>query len=311
MHRLRFVLAFLAGVRVCAPSGLVAQFQMLGTGDMRLVFTSPLQSYLVPQVARSFENSLQFHRRLFDYTPSGPINVLMHDLWHYGNAGASPIPENHITIGIEPYAHDYESAPAPERMISSLNHEMAHIVTVDKATASDRFYRSLFFGKVMPNPEVPLSMVYGYLTTPRWYAPRWYLEGIAVYLETWMNGGLGRAIGPYDEMVFRTLVGDSARIFDFVGLESEGTTIDFQVGVNSYLYGTRFVSYLGLRYGNDSLIAWLTGPKAAGGTSRHSSGTSMGDRSRTSGRDGSHGSATGRRPTWRPSAGTRSRPSAR
>jgi hypothetical protein len=257
MPRLRVVLAVLASARVCAPAALAAQFQMLETKDMRLVITSPLQSYLVPQVARSFENSLRFHRRLFDYTPAGPINVLMHDLWHYGNAGASPIPENHITIGIEPYAHDYESAPAPERMTSSLNHEMAHIVTVDKATASDRFYRALFFGKVTPNPEVPLSMLYGYLTTPRWYAPRWYLEGIAVYLETWMNGGLGRAIGPYDEMVFRTLVRDSARIFDFVGLESEGTTIDFQVGVNSYLYGTRFISYLGLRYGNDSLLAWF------------------------------------------------------
>ncbi len=257
MQRLRFVLAFLACARVCAPPDLAAQFQTLETRDMRLVYTSPLQSYLVPQVARSFENSLQFHRRLFDYTPSGKINVLMHDLWHYGNAGASPIPENHITIGIEPYGHDYESAPAPERMASSLNHEMAHIVTVDKATASDRFYRSLFFGKVTPNPEVPLSMLYGYLTTPRWYSPRWYLEGIAVYLETWMNGGIGRAIGPYDEMVFRTLVRDSGTIFDVVGLESEGTTIDFQVGVNSYLYGTRFISYLGLVHGNDSLIAWF------------------------------------------------------
>ncbi|HTY05230.1 MAG TPA: hypothetical protein VMC86_01830 [Gemmatimonadales bacterium] len=260
MQRLRFAPAFLAVVLVCAPAApaaLAAQFQTVETADMRLVYASPLESYLVPQVARSFENSLQFHRRLFGYTPSGPINVLMHDLWHYGNAGASPIPQNHITIGIEPYAHDYESAPAPERMTSSLNHEMAHIVTVDKATASDRFYRTLFFGKVTPNAEVPLSMLYSYLTTPRWYAPRWYLEGIAVYLETWMNGGIGRAIGPYDEMVFRTLVKDSARIFDFVGLESEGTTIDFQVGVNSYLYGTRFISYLGLRYGNDSLLAWF------------------------------------------------------
>jgi hypothetical protein len=242
---------------VCAPTALAAQFQTIETSDMRLVYTSPLQSYLVPQVARSFENSLRFHSRLFDYTPGGPINVLMHDLWHYGNAGASPLPQNHITIGIEPYDHDYESAPAQERITSSLNHEMAHIVTVDKATSSDRFFRSLFFGKVTPSAEVPPSMLYGYLTTPRWYAPRWYLEGIAVYLETWMNGGVGRVIGPYDEMVFRTLVRDSARIYDFVGLESEGTTVDFQVGVNSYLYGTRFVSYLGLRYGNDSLLAWF------------------------------------------------------
>ncbi len=252
----RFALAVLVCVRAFAPADLAAQFRTVETRDMRLVYTSPLQSYMVPQVARSFENSLQFHRRLFDYTPAGKINVLMHDLWHYGNAGASPIPENHVTVGIEPYSHDYGSAPAPERMVSSFNHELTHIVTVDKATASDRFFRTLFFGKVTPNAEVPPSMLYGYLTTPRWYSPRWYLEGIAVYLETWMNGGIGRAIGPYDEMVFRTLVRDSGTIYDFVGLESEGTTIDFQVGVNSYLYGTRFISYLGLRYGNDSLLAW-------------------------------------------------------
>jgi hypothetical protein len=239
-----------------APSDLAAQFQTLETRDLRLVYTSPLQSYLVPQVARSFETSLQFYRRLFDYTPRGKIYVLMHDLWDYGNAGAGPVPENHVTLGIAPYAHEYESAPAPERMTSSFNHELAHIVTVDKATSSDRLFRSVFFGKVTPNAEVPPSMLYGYLTTPRWYSPRWYLEGIAVYLETWMNGGLGRAIGPYDEMVFRTLVRDSGTIYDVVGLESEGTTIDFQVGVNSYLYGTRFVSYLALRYGNDSLLAW-------------------------------------------------------
>lgn len=245
------------GVLLGAPRRLDAQFQTLETLRMRLVYTSPLQSYLVPQVVASFENALQVHRRLFDYDPRGRINVLMHDLWHYGNAGARPVPENHVTIGIAPYGHDYESAPAPERMASSMNHELAHIVTTDKATAADRRYRALFFGKVTPNVEVPLSMAYSYLTTPRWYAPRWYLEGIATYLETWMNGGLGRALGPYDEMVFRTLVRDSLTIYDVVGLESEGTTIDFQVGSNSYLYGTRFVSYLALTYGNDSLLRWF------------------------------------------------------
>jgi len=257
MKQLRYVLAFLFCARLCAPSAVAAQFQTLQTRDLRLVWTSPLQSYLVPQVVGAFENSLQFHSRLWDYTPRGRMDVLMHDLWHYGNAGASPLPENHITVGLAPYGHEYESAPAQERIVSSLNHEMTHIVTVDKATASDRFFRSVFFGKVTPNPEAPPSMLYGYLTVPRWYSPRWYLEGIAVYLETWMNGGVGRVMGPYDEMVFRTLVRDGGRIYDVVGLESEGTTIDFQVGTNSYLYGTRFVSYLALRYGDDSLLAWF------------------------------------------------------
>ena len=239
------------------PARLTAQFQAIETPTMRLIYTSPMQSYLVPQVTATFDNALAFHRQLFNYSPGGRINVLMHDLWHLGNAGARPVPENHVTIGIAPYGHDYESAPAPERMASSMNHELAHIVTTDKATRADQFYRSIFFGKVTPNAEVPLSMAYSYLTTPRWYAPRWYLEGIATYLETWMNGGLGRAIGPYDEMVFRTLVRDSLTIYDVVGLESEGTTIDFQVGTNSYLYGTRFMSYLALTYGNDSLLSWV------------------------------------------------------
>lgn len=263
MSRLRFALAALLCVRLCAPSQLVAQFQTLQTRNLRLVWTSPLQSYLVPQVVGAFENSLEFHSRLWDWTPRGKIDVLMHDLWHYGNAGASPLPENHITIGIAPDNHAYESLPTQERITSALNHEMVHIVTTDKATSSDRFFRRIFFGKVTPNAAVPLSMLYGYLTVPRFYSPRWYLEGIAVYLETWMNGGVGRVIGPYDEMVFRTLVHDGGRMYDVVGLEAEGTTIDFMTGANSYLYGTRFISYLALRYGNDSLLAWFNRSKGS------------------------------------------------
>jgi hypothetical protein len=255
--RILALLAALACSMTAAPGSLGAQFQSLETPTVRLIYTSPSQSYLVPQVVASFENALRFHQQLFGYAPPGKTNVLMHDLWHYGNAGARPVPENHVTIGIAPYGRDYESAPAPERMASSMNHELAHIFTTDKTTASDRFFRSIFLGKVTPNAEVPLTVAYSYLTIPRWYAPRWYLEGIATYLETWMNGGLGRALGPYDEMVFRTLVRDGVRMYDVVGLESEGTTIDFQVGVNSYLYGTRFVSYLALEYGNDRMLSWF------------------------------------------------------
>ena len=79
--------------------------------------------------------------------------------------------------------------------------------------------------------------------------PRWYLEGSAVFFETWMAGGLGRGQGGYDEMVFRAKVRDDDKFYSPLGLESEGTAVDFQVGVNDYLYGTRFISYLALTYG--------------------------------------------------------------
>ena len=48
-----------------------------------------------------------------------------------------------------------------------------------------------------------------------------------------------------------------SRFFSPLGLESEGTQIDFQVGANSYLYGTRFFSYLALTYGPDKTVEWL------------------------------------------------------
>jgi hypothetical protein len=71
-----------------------------------------------------------------------------------------------------------------------------------------------------------------------------------------MNGGLGRAQGAYDEMLFRTMVRDHSYFYDMVGLESEATKVDFQVGAESYLYGTRFLSYLALEHGPASLLAW-------------------------------------------------------
>jgi hypothetical protein len=83
------------------------------------------------------------------------------------------------------------------------------------------------------------------------------MEGSAVFMETWMAGGLGRAQGGYDEMVFRAKVRDHLRFFSPLGLESEGTQVDFQVGANSYQYGTRFMSYVALTYGPEKLNEWL------------------------------------------------------
>ncbi len=54
------------------------------------------------------------------------------------------------------------------------------------------------------------------------------------------------------------MVRDDAYIYDVVGLESEGTAADFQTGANSYLYGTRFMTWLCYTYGPDKLMQWVT-----------------------------------------------------
>ena len=253
-----------AGCALLLPVALIlfprpspAELRSLETRDLRLIYFSPTLDFIAPYTARCFENSMRFHRKLWGYTPSEKVNVILQDFSDYGNAGVWVNPRNSMIVDIAPLNFVYETGPANERINHTMNHEVVHVIALDKPSGSDRLFRSVFHGKVRDVSEHPETMLYGYLTVPRRAAPRWYHEGIAVFMETWMAGGLGRAQGPYDEMVFRSMVKDGSHIYDPLGLESEGTKIDFQVGVNSYLYGTRFMSYLAYQYTPERLMEWV------------------------------------------------------
>ena len=242
-----------------APVPIRAQgLSEIETEDLRLLYRDPTQAYLVPHAGRCFENSLRFQRWLFDYAPSQKVTVLLNDFSDAGNASTTGTPRNLMILETAPINFAFETVTPNERMNWLMNHEMVHVVAVDKAARRDRFFRKAFGGKVIPVAEDPESILYFYLTSPRDAAPRWYHEGIAVFIETWMAGGLGRAQGPYDEMVFRSMVLDGSRFYDPLGLASEGTKIDFQVEVNSYLYGTRFMSYIADRHSPEKLIEWVS-----------------------------------------------------
>jgi hypothetical protein len=244
-------------------TALHAQLHKLETKNLTLIYLGKPHEYIVPHLARCFENSLRFHRHLFNYTPKEKFTVFLQDFSDFHNAGATSVPRNFIEMRLAPSRYVFETVPANERMNWTMSHELVHVVTTDQASGSDNFFRSLFFGKMWPSAENPISILYSYLSGPRNLSPRWYLEGLAVFWETWMAGGLGRALGAYDEMVFRSMVRDGSYIYDLVGLESEGTTIDFQVGVNAYLYGTRFVSYLAYRYSPQKVLEWASRTKGS------------------------------------------------
>jgi len=223
---------------------------------MDLIYFGKLHEFIIPHLSRCFLNARLFEGRLFGYSTREKTTVFLQDFGDYGNAGAISVPRNFIRMELAPHNYIYETTPANERMNWLMNHETVHVITTDQAAASDRFFRTLFLGKVQDAADDPESVLYAYLTTPRLLSPRWYLEGIAVFMETWLAGGLGRAQGSYDEMVFRAMVCDRAPFYDVVGLEAEGTAIDFQVGANSYLYGARFVSYLAYQYSPEKVLEW-------------------------------------------------------
>ncbi len=243
------------------PAGAAGEENPLGvsyveTKDLKLLYFDSLR-YLEPHTLRTFTNSLEWQRRVFGWTPYEPTMVLLKDLSDFGNAAAISAPRNKLIFDIAPLSRAFETFPASERMYSLMNHELIHVATGDVWSEEDRFWRRLFLGKVAARPHHPESLLYSYLTVPRFTAPRWFTEGSAVFMETWMGGGLGRAQGGYDEMVFRAMVRDDAHFFDPLGLVSRGTRVDFQVGANAYLYGTRFFTWLAYAHSPEKVVKWL------------------------------------------------------
>ena len=200
---------------------------LLETDDLRLLYFDPLQTYLTPYVARSFHNSLQFQRRVFDWTPyekarrccsrTSPTTAMR---------GASASPRNNvILLDSRRSSHTLRDVlPGSERMYSLMNHEPVHVATMDACEQRPTRAGAGSSTASRADDEHPESILYNYLATPRVNVPRWYLEGSAVFMETWMAGGFGRAQGGYDEMVFRAMVRDDAHFYSPLGLVSEGAS---------------------------------------------------------------------------------------
>src|SRR5210317_1222438 len=252
---LRLVALALAGL--ASANSFSQQLSSIETDSLRLLYFDPTETYLVPRVIQTFHNSADRQESILGYVPDDKITVLLTDFSDYGNAGANSAPRNTLAVDIAPVSLTFETAAPAERMYTIMNHELVHITNTDQMAPADQRARKFFGGKVVAKPENPETVLYQYLTTPRKSSPRWFLEGMAVFFETWMAGGYGRAQGPYDEMVFRAMTRDDAHFYDPLGLASEGTKVDFQVGVNAYLYGTRFMTYLSYRYSPEKLVEWL------------------------------------------------------
>jgi len=251
-----FCLVLAAGARAAderGPYGLM----YVDTPDARLIYFDPTLTYLVPHSLRTFTNSLAWQRRVLGWQPWERTTVMLKDFADYGNASASPLPRNTLRFDIAPVSHAFETYSASERIYSLMNHELIHVATTDMWSEDERWWRRLFGGKVFPQSAHPETLLFSYLTVPRFTVPRWYAEGSAVFMETWMAGGLGRAQAGFYEMVYRAMVRDGAPFYDPLGLESRGTRIDFQVGANAYLYGTRFFTWLAYAHSPEKVVEWL------------------------------------------------------
>jgi hypothetical protein len=255
--RARILSLWLAVIPAPAAAGeSPVDMSYVETKDITLIHYDGLR-YLAPHAIRTYMSSLAWQRRTFGWMPSEPTIVVLNDLTDVGNAAQTSAPHNKLVFDVAPESHAFETFPATERFFFLMNHEMVHVASGDVANEEDRMWRRLMLGKVSPQWQHPESIFYSFLTIPRFNSPRWYNEGAAVFMETWMSGGLGRAQGGYDEMVFRAMVRDNARFHDPLGLASYAVRVNFQVGVNAYLYGTRFFTWLAYAHSPGKVVEWI------------------------------------------------------
>ncbi len=212
-------------------------------------------SHLVSHILNSAENSLSKLREIFDYTPKEKIIINTYDVYDFGFAAATAVPNNFIRLEIEPLESGYEAILFNERFQWLLNHELVHIVVNDNPSKVEKFFRSIF-GKVIPEQIQPTTILYSLLTNYDRYTPRWHQEAIAVFIETWLGGGFGRSLSNFDEMYFRAMVNEAKDFPTDTELETIQSHNSFLLENIFYLYGTRFITYLSVNYGEQKVIEW-------------------------------------------------------
>ena len=97
----RFCLILCGGLLLSLPARS-AELHQLQTDDLQLVWFHPTIDYLAPHVARSFENSMEWQKRVLGWQPDGPVNVMLKDFGDFGNAGARSNPNNALIVDIAP-----------------------------------------------------------------------------------------------------------------------------------------------------------------------------------------------------------------
>ncbi len=221
----------------------------------RLIYRES-HAHLANHILSSAENSLKRLIPIFDYKLTDKIIINTYDVSDYGFGATTNIPQKYIRLEIEAFEPGYEAVPYNERIQWLLSHELVHIVVNDEKSDLEAVIRDLF-RRVPPEKTQPFTTIYSVLGNFTRYAPRWYHEGIAVFMETWLSGGYGRTLGNFDEMYFRTLIHENKKFPSHRYIETVLSHESIFLENNYYFYGTRFVSFLAIKYGVNKVIDWF------------------------------------------------------
>ncbi len=234
-----FSLPLLFGTGVFAQVDPKIEWKVMKLPHFDLMYDAKHQE-LANLYADRLEDSYQVLSTYFERLPRRTV-VVLNDRTDLTNGYATAIP--YRTIGV------YPVLPGPNDTISDFGdwarelslHELTHVLSFEPR-------RGIVTG---------LYSTFGNIITPNLLLPRWFLEGVAVDLETRTSEN-GRLRSPYQDAMIRAMYLDQT-LFQVQLAEINETSIHtWPQGARPYLFGSLMWSELITRHGQ-KLIAELHG----------------------------------------------------
>jgi hypothetical protein len=179
------------------------------------------------------ERAYRLNTRYLNWLPSGRVSLTLEDQTDFADGYASSVPENFIFgFGAPPGALD-ELNDFDDYLKLLITHEFTHVVHLDTILGFARLYNFLF----------------GKLYSPNLSQPNWFVEGLAVLMETRQTTG-GRLRSTLFDMELRAPFLEG-RLLELDAV-SNGPLV-FPQGTAAYLYGSSILKYVEDRYGPAAL----------------------------------------------------------
>ena len=201
----------------------------------------------VPMLRKHCEDAYAALTPIFNWTPYPKTVVVYTDAMDAHNGMATVYPWPLIVLyaaGAHPATTIFEGARDLRRTVF---HEFAHILSMDAQYGFDAAL-SRIFGRGLHLAGDPLSGLLMYLAAPPGVlAPRWYQEGLAMWVETEFVGP-GRGRNSRTDMLMRMAVADDQVLtppYWDISLP------EWPYGTAAYLYGLKVFDYIFGTYGID------------------------------------------------------------
>ncbi|MCW8933176.1 MAG: hypothetical protein OQK98_00490 [Gammaproteobacteria bacterium] len=194
---------------------------------------------LAQKTANSAE---QAHKKLqskINWQPADKTHLVISDETDSANGYATPIHFNRSVLFMAPPDSANSLEDFNDWLETLIIHEYTHVLHLDKVSGGAESLRKIFGRQ--------------FLFFPNLYQPNWFTEGLATYLETDNEKGIGRGQSSLFKMMMRSEVENGIKPANQVNLPIRS----WPMGTVAYLYGVHFYQFLEETYGQQAITGLI------------------------------------------------------